>query len=205
MLNFYTNASAATGMRTVVGSLVGNGTSQSFVCASTPAQVRLFNNGQKWGKLLVTPGNYTLADLTISIATVPSVGTNIFAVGAGQYLFENLHVPSNAVAAADRTMAQKLYVKSEDANATDVTIYIENTMATSITTPINITDHYLAQNVAGSPGSYGSAGASLALGSLAATIATAFWVKVIVPYGTPMDNYHNITIKSTSENFSVHL
>ena len=59
-----------------------------------------------------------------------------------------------------------------------------------------------APDNAGSPGEYGSAGASLDLGDMNAGDVVSFWVKCVVPEGTLRENYRDIPIKISGLEFS---
>lgn len=201
MLKLYADASFTNPIRTRIGFLVGDGSDSTMDTDGAPSHVRIFSSEFSWGNLLASPADYTYADNVVTLKEAPAIGETIVAMSEGEYVFEDLHAVGNDSLEANRTMEQRLFVRSEDANASDVKISIDNILSSSV---IDELDHFLAEDNSGTPGTYGEAGAPIELGDLASGESTSFFVKCIVPEGTPMDNYHNILIKASSENFSTH-
>jgi hypothetical protein len=205
MINIYSNASCASSLRSIVGELITNTTTageKTIVCDGTPIHVRRYNDTYNWGLLMTETTDYTITGSTISLVTAPSIGDTTLVISSGEYLFEKLSAAGNSTTAGDRTMEQKLYLRSEGANASNITVSIYNVFDSST---IDEEDHYLALNDGGVPGAYGAAGAELSVGNIASGATAAIWVKCIVPYDTEMENFHNIYLGYESSNFSTHL
>ena len=60
----------------------------------------------------------------------------------------------------------------------------------------------LAPDSSGSPGTYGNPGADLDIGSISSGDVVPFWIKCIIPEGTPMSNYRDINVKITGLQFA---
>lgn len=208
MLEFYKESACSTAIRRQIGTLAGDGNGVDIVCTATPTHVRKFDTTNYWGNLLTISSdyNYSTATSTISMMIAPTAGSTIVAFSDGEYIFEDLHAVGNDALTANRTLEQQIFIKSVGANAVGISVEIADVLSGSY---IAAADHYLAPDgtgtASGTPGSYGTAGGTLAFGDLSDAAVKSLWIKAIVRYGTPMDNYHNIYIKSTAENFSIHL
>jgi len=202
MIKIWKEIGATTPIRSEVGKLVGNDSDNTFTCTEEPDEIRRFSSSEAWGILLEETTDYTYESATVTLVATPATGTTIVAISDGEYIFENLNATGNSDAEADRTMEQQLFIEAHEINATDINISLGDYLSGY---GLQTSYHYLAPDDDGSAGTYGAGGASLDIDDMSSSTITPFWVKVILPENTAMDNYHDVYMIVYSKNFSTHL
>jgi hypothetical protein len=197
-LKFWKDEAKTTAIRSELGKITGNGSLATVSC-STPDHVRRYSTAEYFGKLLTETTQYTFADGVLTMVTTPATGECVVAIGAGEYLFENLDAAGNDSLEANRTLEQMLYIESADADAINVTISINDYYTGG---GLSVSHHYLSLDSGGVAQGYLSGGSALSLGTISSGSVIPFWCKSIIPEGTAMMNYNDIYIAGYSKNYS---
>ena len=197
-LKLWKDEAKTTAIRSELGKITGNG-SLSTVSCSTPDHVRRYSATEAFGKLLAETTQYTFADGVLTMVTTPATGECVVAIGAGEYLFENLDAAGNDSIEANRTLEQMLYIESADADAINVTISINDYYTGG---GLSVSHHYLSLDSGGVAQGYLSGGSALSLGTISSGSIIPFWCKSIIPEGTAMLNYNDIYLSGYSKNYS---
>jgi len=205
----YKDQAKTTPIRVILGQLEGNGTATSFTVNENPAEVRKYSTSAPYGELLVSGTDYNVTDngdgtYTITLTSAPASGETVVAFDAGEPIFADSYAIGNSSVEADRTMEQVLWIAAEGVNAQNVTVKISDLVSGAGADP---NWHYLAPDSDGTgstPGAYGDAGAALNLGDINDGDVVPFWIKVIVPENTPMENYRDVYLEVQSLQFSTH-
>jgi len=203
-LKVYKDSACTQPIQTEVGKLSGDGSTTSFTCTGNPAEVRKFSTSAPYGQLLSEGTDYSVTDngdgtYTVTLTTAPASGETVVAFDSGEKVFADQYAIGNSASESDRTFEQQLFVKAEDVNAQNVTVAIEDYVSGA---GADTSWFYLAPDSSGSPGTYGSAGASLDIGNMNSGDVVPFWVKCIVPQGTDMENYRDVYLKVSGLEFS---
>ena len=203
-IRVYKDSAKTTPIKTILGKLVGDGSTTSFTVEGNPAEVRKYSTSAPYGQLLTAGTDYSVTDngdgtYTITLSTAPASGETVVAFDNGEAIFANDYAIGNSTNEADRTIEQQLWIAAEGVNAKNVTVSIQDLVAGAGADPAW---HYLAPDNSGSPGTYGSAGASLTVGDINDGNVVPFWIKVVVPEGTAMENYRDVYLEIQSLQFS---
>jgi len=212
MIKFYNDSGCTEPIRSVLGTLVGDASVADIYCGEEPSQVRRYSASENWGFLLTPTEHYTYSTSsgTIMFIQAPAVGETCVAFSAGDYIFQGMHAVGNDADTANRTLEQRIYLKSENAHAVDLKLVVNNLfeedeLHACTICPISTKDHFIALNSGSAPDTYQAGYTPLDVGDLANDAVTSVWVKAVIPFNTNMDNYHNIYLSIESENFSTHL
>ncbi len=206
-IKVYKDQAKTTPIKAILGMLAGNGTAKTFTVEGNPAEVRKYSTSAPYGQLLVSGTDYSVTDngdgtYTITLTTAPASGETVVAFDNGTPIFDNMYAIGNSATESDRTMEQVLWIAAEGVNAKNVTVSINDLVSGA---GADASWHYLAPDSDGNgntPGTYGSAGVSLNLGDINDGSVVPFWVKVVVPQGTEMENYRDIYLEVQSLQFS---
>lgn len=212
MIKFYNDSGCTEPIRSVLGTLIGDANVADIYCGEEPSQVRRYSTSENWGFLLTPTEHYTYSTSsgTIMFIQAPAVGETCVAFSAGDYIFQGMHAVGNDADTANRTLEQRIYLKSENAHAVDLELVVKNLfeedeLHACTICPISTKDHFIALNSGSAPDTYQAGYTPLDVGDLANDAVTSIWVKAVIPFNTNMDNYHNIYLSIESENFSTHL
>ena len=134
--------------------------------------------------LLAEGTDYTVIDngdttYTVNLVSAPSEGQGVVALSNGAVV---------GILVGDGTTTSFIC----SANPTEVYLYY------------GLTKYFysLAPDSSGSPGGYGNPGSDLNLGSISSGDVVPFWIKCVIPEGTPMSNYRDINVKITGLQFA---
>ncbi len=199
MLRFWKTSAAATAIRQEVGRLDDDG--DNFEISDTHDHVRKFSETNYWGLLLEEGTDYSVESGVVTLSAALTANETVVAVSAGEYIFEGQNVKGNSSVESDRTMEQQLWIQADGVNATEVEVTVGDYLAGH---GLQATHFFLAADNAGNPDAYGAGGVALELGDIDDADIVPFWVKVIVPLGTAMDNYHDVHLTAHSVEFSTH-
>jgi len=205
-LQFYSDSGLTQRIVEIVGSLSDSGS--QFNVSEEPAEVRIFESGKPYGQLLTkntsTPtspssGEWGYSAGVVYLGDALSSGQTAVAFSTGTRIFEGVNTLSglakfltSSADADDRTKQQQIWIgnTASDRKYTDVSVSAINDLLSGEGADPSWIE--LAPDNSGSPGTWQSA--PLSLSDIAASGSTSFWIKCVVPQGTPVENLRDVYV-----------
>jgi hypothetical protein len=200
MIKFYKDSGATQRLRQEVGRLSGDGSIKTFVCSEDPQHIRVFSTAKYWGELLTSGTGYTYnsGTKTVTLTATPTASETVVAISQGDYLFEDSYVIGNSSVNSNRIITKQVYVKVTGVNSRDVMVKIADYVGAA---GLSVSYYSLSNNGSTWPG----ANNEISLGDIANNEIKSFHVKVEIPQGVAMDNYHDVYLFTQSKDFNIHL